>query len=883
MRKVKGRDETYVATARSAASSYSRVIPVTQYANAVVFPNLRTVMNQLLDFILSDRRLEIDFDRAPYKSIVKALRSQNNFVDLAYEAILPEIRDFQGKVITTQELHKIRLMQSSILTIWDDPYAGYLDFVTHLYDLDYLRPYIGQAGIPRERLSQHHTAIRNASERTLHYWIIKIGHGLRVANFIRLWTMTFPANIDNLVELVFENFLEMTFCRAFQSLPSSILEDIFGPCPENNGHYSGMGLNVMPPLLQGKKIAPMLRSRFVKPIALSPDPEIREWPSMRVSRVEENSQRALPTRSHMGKKECHEALHKAIQQNSTLEQSLPLPMEVQDWAQPEEEIVEIETWFQTITTRLQEMNGAAEVSYIRPVGSCKAAIGVIIDNTTFHEYSSGGAMVNLPWGMQESGFSQSNSLIWSYNLQSYVQIPTSFQAAPPRLADIRVLREATQALIRGSHLGIVIICGDRAEQVAIPDDAESKRVEITLQGRKYNVWVEIQQSRIKRLFIRSRQPLSRLWATQGRQAFDLTNVFRFSSIMMDIKIFGGFYESALSVSLIVRKWTDERDNGLPRAKPADLEPILKVWLANRSFQSHEDLDRLTKAAGGSLRYGVLVLSLIQPKEKHSTRIRRIHPSIQRRRGAIPRQVIDDVKSLWTELAGEPGEPGFGESGAGQSGVPSEEADDVDEHDIEKAAEEFGISKEPEYVASGAIQDSEISDQDGLDRPAPCFDNRLVWLLGTKYKGARSSENTVRMYVRHMSILIPCKISEIQNRDVWVKAELSPIGERHPNMFAKTTIESDPASRLAIRCSFEDSYSGQTKVVYAYSQTRSMLCKANTLVDELNGDDFVEICQRPRRFMYVDHRCTRQIEAHPQLRPFIGGAYTDDNGEVLFCS
>lgn len=39
----------------------------------------------------------------------------------------------------------------------------------------------------------------------------------------------------------------------------------------------------------------------------------------------------------MGKKECHEALHQAIQQNSNLEQPLPLSMEVDDWAQPEEE------------------------------------------------------------------------------------------------------------------------------------------------------------------------------------------------------------------------------------------------------------------------------------------------------------------------------------------------------------------------------------------------------------------------------------------------------------------------------------------------------------------------------------------------------------------
>ena len=60
-------------------------------------------MNQLLDFILSGRRLQIDFDHATYKSIVKALRGQNNFMDLAFEAILPEIKGFQGKLITTQE------------------------------------------------------------------------------------------------------------------------------------------------------------------------------------------------------------------------------------------------------------------------------------------------------------------------------------------------------------------------------------------------------------------------------------------------------------------------------------------------------------------------------------------------------------------------------------------------------------------------------------------------------------------------------------------------------------------------------------------------------------------------------------------------------------
>jgi hypothetical protein len=125
--------------------------------------------------------------------------------------------------------------------IWDAPHAGYLDFVTHIQSFDYWRPYVGQAGQPRYRLPQHNAANRNGFEESLHYWIIKQGCGSRRANFIRLWCVPFPARTDAMVKLVFENFLEMIMCRAFQSLPSLTLEEIFGPCPQNHnkGHYSG--------------------------------------------------------------------------------------------------------------------------------------------------------------------------------------------------------------------------------------------------------------------------------------------------------------------------------------------------------------------------------------------------------------------------------------------------------------------------------------------------------------------------------------------------------------------------------------------------------------------------------------------------------------------
>lgn len=60
-------------------------------------------MKQLLHFIVSDRTLQIDFDRVPYKAILRAVGGQNNFIDSAYDAILPEIKVLQGKLITAQE------------------------------------------------------------------------------------------------------------------------------------------------------------------------------------------------------------------------------------------------------------------------------------------------------------------------------------------------------------------------------------------------------------------------------------------------------------------------------------------------------------------------------------------------------------------------------------------------------------------------------------------------------------------------------------------------------------------------------------------------------------------------------------------------------------
>lgn len=190
--------------------------------------------------------------------------------------------------------------------------------------------------------------------------------------------------------------------------------------------------------------------------------------------------------------------------------------------------------------------------------------------------------------------------------------------------------------------------------MAIPDNVESRQVKITLFETRYSAWIETEQSKITRIFIRAPEPLSGLWASHGREAFNLTNVFRFLSAIIDIKIFSNFFESASVVALTVRKWVDERDNGLPKVHPADLEPILKTWLASKSFGTDDDLIRLTEAGGGSLIYGILVLSLTLNDKKHENRnfTQRIPGSKVMGRNVIPPEILVSVRSLWTEVSSQ---------------------------------------------------------------------------------------------------------------------------------------------------------------------------------------------------------------------------------------
>ncbi|GAB1197122.1 hypothetical protein APSETT444_006409 [Aspergillus pseudonomiae] len=569
----------------------------------------------------------------------------------------------------------------------------------------------------------------------------------------------------------------------------------------------------MSPLLQGRSISPYSRHKVVQLLSDSPDHEIREWA------IHRNSE------SHQLRRTSNS---EALPKDSTI-------------------------------------GTGAEM--IGPIGSSEASIGVVFETTPLHDYDESGEVISIPWGLRESGFRASNSLIWPFDLQRYAYIPKSFQVQSFSTSERNILRDASQELIAGTRLRVIIMCGD-IEEIILPTNA--KKVVLTLNDMTYNTWVEMQQKKIARIFIRAPTPLSELWASHGRQAYELTSIFKFVSAITHVQIFPSFYECSMALALIVRRWADERDGKIPPVSPADLEPVLRVWLADKGFKQDESLLRLAEAVGGSLRYGLLVFMLSLPKpRRRGPRPQRIRRSKVERRYVIPEELLDSVRSIYNELC------------------PCQSPDPQvihDESSLIQAMDNLELIDDEEYqdtFPTGPVLNKTLDEKES---PTSSFSFRsgLNLLIGNRYqiKGGDCRVNRGSFTLQHCTISFDMEHQSTDENFFWVKAELSPIGETHPQAWATAAQEQDPGARLAFRIYRQDENGFETWSTYAANDSWETSCQANSLVDKFEGSSFVELCTKPRRYIYIDDRYVRLKSEHPELIPFVGGAYTDDNMNVI---
>ncbi len=99
----------------------------------------------------------------------------------------------------------------------------------------------------------------------LHYFVLARSRGHRHAFFLRLSSIPSASKGSN---VLVQNLLEITFCRAFESLLVNVVTEFCGP-----GDYSNAGLNNLPPLFQGERVSVPVRAELAEYLRHSPDPE----------------------------------------------------------------------------------------------------------------------------------------------------------------------------------------------------------------------------------------------------------------------------------------------------------------------------------------------------------------------------------------------------------------------------------------------------------------------------------------------------------------------------------------------------------------------------------------------------------------------------------
>ncbi|GAB1312042.1 hypothetical protein MFIFM68171_02252 [Madurella fahalii] len=186
--------------------------------------------------------------------------------------ILPEIQDLQGKTVTRSILDKVWKLQVS-QGLWSTAALdmGYIDYITDYRDNKYFRMYHGQAGFAHRRITRDHgQAIVGGRNDSLHYFLLWLGNGHRTANFLKVWQLpegyrqSRGQEWTDVMMILYESINIKAFSLHYGLLHSGSTRD----------SSLGLGLNVMTPLVQGRRMPPNLKAEAKEQLLRSPDAQI---------------------------------------------------------------------------------------------------------------------------------------------------------------------------------------------------------------------------------------------------------------------------------------------------------------------------------------------------------------------------------------------------------------------------------------------------------------------------------------------------------------------------------------------------------------------------------------------------------------------------------
>lgn len=818
--------------------------------------------------------------------------------------------------------------QSKECNLWRQN-SGYLSFIVDNRDPNYIRYYVGQSQNPASRIKQHMKAIVDAKCDTLHYYVVWKGEGHRRANFIRLWNLILPEKLDESIHNIFNNILEMVMARLFQSLPSNVLKTWFGVADE--GPYSKFGLNVVPPLYQGISLEAVVRQEFKVQLNDSLDSDIRSWPEFRRKQCEENPSSAAKRRVAPMLKisDYQNVFWEAVDTYSDRSGF--------DWTQSATGDVQFENMLSSLqeyASFLEDMTGTSG-RFLKPFGTTKASIGMVLgesffqtDSTQTSFPSSCESVLQLPWGLLQSGFTESNVLVWSYNFRDSSVDLGSNRARPLSLFEIPHLSRAHQSLIQHSNCKVILLCGKNAEMAVISQSLSMTPIAFELREYNFQGYISIEENNRKRLYVCSPAPLSSLWSNKWSQSIKLGEVFRFAAAVTHTpRICPWFYSSAMIYIVIFRRQSKERRGVCSRMTPRTIDPQIRAWLYHKGFTTEEDLKDLERL-GGSLIQGIMMLLHVLPScpVKYKNPTSKLPPPPfpnHGKRGKWGSFETESIRALYNRLnEGMKDEVKLQRMMTAANDRKEKALSNIDSEDDIYAAEaeyansdqalagvemfleqaenleEVETAAETSYDDNGNLQLSLSQDIDdnfarkaksaSLKRPSSVLSSgeiktQISLLGGRQYRGhwfhdPQGKTSGIRFYINHELLLVPESAcgSIDRNKTHTVYVEVKPKGESHPNKYALSASDGAEAARLGFRIVVSLS-NGNTAEYYPTSAEEKVPMRAHSFVDWMEGSTEEEIATRKNRFVFI---AKEQQNVPDHLKEFISGGYTDSDGRPI---
>ncbi|QKX64287.1 uncharacterized protein TRUGW13939_11460 [Talaromyces rugulosus] len=892
----------------------------------LTFPQLQPLCVQMLEDIIGGMLPECkDYN---YSGEIQAHGGIQTVTTEILSCVRPEVLELQEQPVSRKALMETLASQDKD-EAWTGP-IGYLNFVTDTRCQEWFRLYVGQTNEPQRRIvNQHIQKSLKGSTKSLHYYMIWLGNGDRRVNFIRLWGSP-KSNEANRTgeekkatqnwEKIKMNLLEALFCKAFFTH-----HGMLNRCEPNTlvPTMTSYGLNVMSPLVYGGFKPDAKRSIFANALSNSPDIQIKYWLILRSARIRDQKlekRRQLTVSRQIFQCDYDKALQDALGDQDLFQR-------VKDSLESEKILAYNEERSTTPVPYLGSLS--AKVAFILDYGAVSEASKVFLETSVQQENG-------LPWALRGCGFTLENVLSWTYNFKQFSPLGVDnlsdeneghqahrslilrsqariFFLCGPRAANaVRPRSLKTFDLeLRGFRYKIFVTYFNRLfiQCPALPSKIWSRT------GTDSTKISEAIRCAISLLRLEGIRPYSlethsivgtiltwRRHEKMGKPPITVDKMDLFVALWVARK---GIDKDTLTK-------IEQLAGSLPRA-------LLMILHALRRYDEPQPPKRpLDPEISDQEHIQAIVQEATEAKEKSYNEALQGLPYMTSVRKDTELPLLALPESMAQMRTDSPEACDEEETGSDDDFASESESDD---EEIEGFPSKQSVSGDMDFTSTVSLlptilhqvrslvsrrpaENQEVDDQLDVhipDAAALCRDAIDQGFLSTEHpkrlargKGqiwkkeidkyenkeyryqANPDPNVTRAIAVNSCYIFFRKGEDIGDGTIYVRIEIKPHGERHPNCYVPQALDTDPASRLGFLLRYTPS-SGPERQRFAVTGNSSRsLYAANTFVNLMaDGMYYEEIAKFPRRYIYLNKE-----SAHgPELARFVDGGYTEGTPSV----